>query len=164
MILNFLNWLWVKRIQRKGLEIGADCRILGFPSFGSEPYLVSLGDRVAIAAGVKFITHDGGTWVIRTRPECADVIRYGRIRVNDNCVIGTGAIILPNVTIGPNSVVGAGSVVTRDVPPNCVVAGSPARVITSIDEYAARCLEENPAYDRAAYKADKKQELLRILK
>lgn len=47
------------------------------------------------------------------------------------CFIGCGSIILPNVTVGDHSIVAAGSVVTRDVPPNSIVAGNPAKVIKS---------------------------------
>jgi acetyltransferase-like isoleucine patch superfamily enzyme len=162
VILRLLSNIWLRRLRNKGLEVGADCRIFGFPSFGSEPYLVSIGNHVTVSAGVVFLTHDGGTWVFRSRPEFASVIRYGRIRVKDNCFIGARAIVLPNVTIGPNSVVGAGAVVTQDVPPDTVVAGVPARVITSLDEYAKRCLSENPSYNPAAYKINKKRELQRI--
>ena len=45
------------------------------------------------------------------------------------------SIILPDVTIGPNSIVGAGSIVVKDVPPNTVVAGVPAREVATVDEY-----------------------------
>lgn len=51
------------------------------------------------------------------------------VEIGDNCFIGVGAVILPNVRIGSNAVVGANAVVTRDVPPNTVVAGSPAVVV-----------------------------------
>ena len=44
-------------------------------------------------------------------------------------VIGSGAVILCNVTLGENAIVGAGSVVTKNVPANAIVAGNPARVI-----------------------------------
>ena len=66
---------------------------------------------------------------------------FGKIVVHDNCQIGLAAVILPNVTIGPNSIVGACSVVTKDVPPGTVVAGNPARVICTIEEYEQRCVE-----------------------
>ncbi len=61
--------------------------------------------------------------------------KIGRIDIKENCFIGDSVIVLPNVTIGPNSIVGAGSVVTKNVPPNTIVAGNPARAITSVDDY-----------------------------
>lgn len=54
------------------------------------------------------------------------------ITIGDNCWIGAGAIICPNVSIGDNVVVGAGSVVVKDVPSNVVVAGNPAKIIRNL--------------------------------
>ncbi len=54
--------------------------------------------------------------------------------VKKGASIGAGSVILPGITIGENAMVGAGSVVTKDVPPNAVVAGNPARVIKNISE------------------------------
>ncbi|MBM4144365.1 MAG: acyltransferase [Lentisphaerae bacterium] len=54
------------------------------------------------------------------------------VTIRENCWIGTGAILLPGVTVGPMSVVAAGAVVTRDVPERCVAAGVPARTIRRI--------------------------------
>ncbi|GAQ83082.1 Maltose O-acetyltransferase [Klebsormidium nitens] len=54
------------------------------------------------------------------------------IRIGNNVWIGGSAIINPGVTVGDNSVIGSGSVVTRDVPPNVVVAGNPARVLKQL--------------------------------
>ncbi len=56
------------------------------------------------------------------------------IHIGKNVWIGSGAIVLPGVTIGDNSIVGAGSVVTKNVEPNSVVAGNPAKFIKSINE------------------------------
>ena len=56
-----------------------------------------------------------------------------KIIIKDNVWIGGSAIVLPDVTIGENSIIGAGSVVTKDVPPNTVVAGNPAKVIQKLD-------------------------------
>ena len=55
------------------------------------------------------------------------------IHIGKRVWIGSGSMILPGITIGDNSIVGAGSVVTKDVPPNVIVAGNPAKFIKNID-------------------------------
>jgi len=157
----FQKWK-MRQYLKQGLQIADDCRLTGLPDFGSEPYLVSIGRHVTITGRVTFITHDGGTWVFRDRQTFREVIKYGRITIHDNCFIGYGTIIMPNVSIGPNAVVAAGSVVTRDIPPDTVVGGVPARPIMSIEEYANKILAQAPLYDRKAYADDKRQELLRL--
>ena len=158
LLLMLLLW----RYKRQGLQIARDCRVTGWVRFGSEPYLISIAEHVTIAGGVTFITHDGATCVFRHRPGFGHVIKYKRIVVHHNCFIGSRSIILQGTSIGPDSVVAAGAVVTRDVPPGSVVAGSPARVIMTIDEYADKCLAATPSYNIEAYNRNKRSELLRI--
>jgi len=57
-----------------------------------------------------------------------------RTLIKKGASVGSGATILANTTVGENAIVGAGSVVTKDVPPNAVVAGNPARVLRYLDE------------------------------
>ena len=144
MILGFLSKLYrdymIKRAIKNGLTIGKGCIIYGVPNFGTEPYLIKIGNNVEITSGVTFLTHDGSIAVVRRLFPREHLNKYGKIVIEDNCFIGTKAIILPNVTIGKNSIVGAGSVVTKDVPPSSVVAGNPARVICSIEEYAKKVI------------------------
>lgn len=121
----------VTQARALGVRVGEGCRLLSV-TFGSEPYLVTLGDHVS-ATRVSFITHDGGVWVFRDKdPDCDT---FSPISVGNNVFIGLGAIIMPGVTIGDNVVIGAGAVVTRDIPSNYVAVGVPAKPIKTIDEY-----------------------------
>lgn len=119
---------------KNGGVLGEKCEIFPDVEFGSEPYLITIGDNVRITNGVRFATHDGGVHVLRNMGvDNIDV--FGKIIIGDNVFIGWNSIILPNVTIGNNVVIGAGSIVTHSIPDNCVVAGNPAKIIKSIDEY-----------------------------
>lgn len=142
-----------------GVTVGERCRLLRV-TFGTEPYLVHIGNHVS-ATLTHFETHDGGVWVFRDEHPDIDIIRP--IYVGDNVYFGRGCIVLPGVTIGNNVVVGAGSIVTRNIPDNSVSVGIPARVIKSLDEYAETALrsghptklmtpEEKRAYYIGIYK------------
>ena len=138
--LNFHDEFTIENyLKKRGMVIGENNRIY-LRDFGSEPYLVRIGNHCTITEGVKFITHDGGAWIFRD--EIPDLNVFGKIEIKDNCFIGINSIILPNVTIGPNSVVGAGSFVTKDVPHDTVVAGVPAKKLCSIEEYKSKCIKK----------------------
>jgi len=121
-------------LRKKGMKIGENCRLLcGMTAFGSEPYLIEMGDHVTITSSVAFITHDGGVWVFREQEPEIDV--FGRIIIGNNVFIGLRSIIMPNVKIGNNCVIGAGSVVTKDIPDNSIAVGVPARVVNNLSNY-----------------------------
>ena len=147
-IMSRLNFLWAYYIKSRanpviylrslGVKIGNNCDILTSPhNFGTEPWLIELGNNVTIGQGVLLITHDGTSRLFRDwQPgSCPYGNKFGTIAIRDNCFIGSNAILLAGIQIGPDSAVGAGSVVTKTVPPRVIAAGNPARVIKTLDEY-----------------------------
>lgn len=156
-----VHWgIW--RARRAGVTIGENCIFSDVPGFGDLPYLVTVGRDVAMARDVTFITHDAGTRVFTKQERYRKVIKYGRINIRDNCVIGERAILLPGVTIGPNSVVAAGSVVARSIPPDVLAAGNPAKPVMTIHQYAEWALAATPDYDEAEFARDRKAVLTRM--
>jgi len=122
--------------RAKGAKIGDGCDIYPTATLGSEPYLVEIGNHVRINSGVHILTHDGGVWVLRgMKSEYKDVDLFSPVKIGDNVHIGTGAMIMPGVTVGSNCIIGCDAVVTHDVPDGSIVVGVPARVIKTIGEY-----------------------------
>ncbi len=115
----------IAELRRQGVRIGDSCTIFSM-LFSTEPYLIEIGDNVAIASGVQFITHDGVATMIRHKHPGIQV--FGRIRVGSGTAIGINSILLPGVEIGRDCVIGAGSVVRGRVPDNSLVVGNPAKV------------------------------------
>jgi len=124
---------YLEELQRDGLKLGKNVNIVDDFFFDrAHCYLISIGDNTTIAPCVRLVAHDASTKLY------LGYTKFGKIDIKENCFIGHSVTVLCNVTIGPNSIVGAGSVVTKDVPPNSVVAGSPAKVVCSLEEYLAR--------------------------
>lgn len=117
---------------QKNASVGKCCKVSSH-TFICEGVVIE--DRVFIGHGVMFIndsypratTADGGLQTEADWKVESTLIKRG-------ASIGSGATILSNITIGERAIVGAGSVVTKDVPPNAVVAGNPARILRYIEE------------------------------
>ena len=129
----------VRYARKLGVSVGRDCRIY-INYFGTEPFLISIGDRVTITSGVKILTHDGSTWLMRDEHGRRQLFR--RVEIGSDVFIGINSIILPGVEIGDNVIVAAGSMVVKSVPSGSIVGGNPARIIGSYDEYCERVLTE----------------------
>lgn len=119
----------IKYLRGQGMKIGQDC-LINTMSFSTEPYLIEIGNHVAIAGGTEIITHDGAIWCFRDEIPNADV--FGKIKLGNNVFIGDNCTILPNTVIGDNCIVGAGSVVRGKFPENSVIVGNPAKVVTKM--------------------------------
>lgn len=154
---------YIKYARSLGVKVGNNCRFVDNPVWGSEPYLISLGNHVLISGRVTFINHDGATWVFREEGPYKDTYKFGPIKVGDNCFIGFGCTILPNVTIGDNCIIAAGSMVTKKIPSGEVWGGVPAHFIAKTEDYAKKCYENRLPYDPVLIQTDAKNEMLRVL-
>lgn len=92
---------------------------------------ITIGDDVQIGPNVQLLT---ATHPIEPGPRRAKWEGSKPITIKDNVWLGGGVIVLPGVTIGENTVVGAAAVVTKDLPPNVLAVGNPARVVRTISE------------------------------
>ena len=139
----------IDRIKRKdnvsiaremGVKIGERCKILSNPytCFGSEPYLVEIGDHVEVTKDCRFVTHDGAVWVLQEFEGFEKADKFGKITVGNNVFIGLDSTILPGITIGNNCIVGACSLVNKSIPDGEVWAGVPAKKICTLEEYKNR--------------------------
>lgn len=90
---------------------------------------LSIGHHCSISSGVMVFTHDSVRWALSggtAAPERAAV------RIGDCCYLGSQVVVAKGVTIGDRCVIGAGAFVNRDLPPLCIAAGVPARIIGTV--------------------------------
>lgn len=114
----------------KNLLIGRDCWINAGCHFDAS-HEIRVGDRVSIAQQVMLLTE---THEVGPSGQRAGALTSAPIVIGDGCWLGARCIVLPGVTIGRGAVVAAGSVVTKDVEPNTLVAGVPARVVRRLED------------------------------
>lgn len=125
------NYLKNKKILK---YMGENCLYQPY-KIPMNPELVKMHSNVFIAANVTFITHDTSRNMLRNKYKKYYSMDLGCIEIMDNVFIGLGSIILPNVKINENVIVAAGSVVTKSIPSNSVVAGNPAKIIGTFEEF-----------------------------
>ncbi|MBE6728778.1 MAG: acyltransferase [Ruminococcaceae bacterium] len=141
--------LYLKKI---GVRFSGDISNTGFiassAKFDSLAYshLIELGENTIISAKVLFLVHDYsiGTAIRSVRPVTKGKMPHflKEIKIGNNCFIGIRSIILPGTTIGDNCIIGAGSVVKGNIPAGSIVAGNPAKIIKTTEEYALYHLEK----------------------
>lgn len=145
-IRNLYKKIYIKKLLKKGLCLGENVTFeKGVNIDANFPWLIEIKDNVILSPWVYILSHDSGG-VRHT-----GYTRIGKVTIEKNVYIGARTIVLPGVIIGENSIIGANSVVTRDIPPNSVAVGIPAKVISSTEEYYKKCkneLENVPLYSR----------------
>ena len=101
----------------------------------SDPKLIKFHNNIIVTSNVTFVTHDIFHLGLNNLNQGTFSYEQNCIEVMDNVFIGCNSTILGNIKIGPNALIAAGSVVTKDVLPNTVVAGNPAKVIGTFEEF-----------------------------
>ncbi len=148
-IIKFLYYtIWTKispngYARHLGVNLGENVRFYGMkPSmFSTEPWLITIGNDCYITANCNLITHDGGTLILRK--EVPDLELTAPITIGNDVYIGLNTTILAGTKIGNRCIIGACSVVKGEFPDNSVIAGVPAKVIKTTDEYLEKAKENS---------------------
>lgn len=119
-----------EKLISMGMKVGKNFnRLHGVILDPGHCWLIEIGDNVTMAPRVHILCHDAST------KQFLGYTKIGRVTIGDNVFIGAESVVLPGVTIGSNVIIGANSTVTHDIPDGSVVAGAPARVICSLEDY-----------------------------
>jgi len=142
------NTFWTKinpigYAKHIGVRIGKNVKFYGMKPgmFSTEPWLITIGDDCFITACCQFITHDGGTLILRK--EVPDLEITAPISIGNDVYVGLNTTILPGTIIGNRCIVGACSLVKGEFPDNSVIAGVPAKVIKTVDQYLEQIKEKS---------------------
>lgn len=117
-------------LVKRGMVVGRNFNRLGGGRIDSSfPYLIQIGDNVTFSTNVTILAHDASLKML------CGLCKIGKVVIGNNVFIGANSCVLPGVEIGDNVVVGACSVVTKNIPNDVVVAGNPARIVKTTNEY-----------------------------
>ena len=144
----FIDKIRLKIGIEKGLKVGKNVRFVEVPNFGTEPFLIEIGDETTFSNNIRFVNHDGGQNALHFFDKYKDVRTFGRIKIGKQCLIGADCTIMPGVSMEDNCVLGAGSILTSSMPKGSVYAGIPAKFICTIEEYGEKLLQNNVLYPR----------------
>ena len=147
---------FIKYLRQRGIKIGNHLWVTPAVDTVSidltRPSLIEIGDYVRLNRNLTILTHDGGFYVLRNKYK-EFIPQSGRVKIGNNVYFGRNCTIFKGVTIGDNCIIGFGSTVTKDIPPNSVAVGSPARVVATLDEYyekrKVKSIEEALDYARS---------------
>ena len=154
-----------KSLIKLGLTVGANFKRNEHCIIDqSHCWLIKIGDNVTLAPNVHILAHDASMWFE------TGYTRIASVNIGNNVFIGAGSIILPGVNIGNNVVIGAGSIVTKSIEDNTVVAGNPAKRISSYEEFINKskelisispCFDETYTLRNKNFSAEQKQQMKR---
>lgn len=148
----------VNHLKEEGIQIGKGTALFNPSTIiidTQRPTMLSIGEYCKITAGVVILAHDYSRSVLRR--VYGEIIAEAReTRVGNNVFIGMNSIILMGTSIGDNCIIGAGSVCHGKYPANSVIAGNPAKVIMTLDEYykkrKEKYVDEALAFAHSIYK------------
>lgn len=133
-----------EKLISMGMKVGKNFnRLHGVILDPGHCWLIEIGDNVTMAPRVHILCHDASTKIF------LNYTKIGRVTIGSNVFIGAESVVLPGVTIGDNVIIGANSTVTHDIPSGSVAAGSPARVLCTLEEYLNKekaRMEVSPCY------------------
>ena len=147
---------YVKFLREKGIVIGDNIDFHGgIKSISidiTRPSLVTIGSNISLNKNFTLLTHDWGGYVLRNKYK-EFIPSSGPVKIGSNIVFGRNVTVLKGVTIGDNCIIGLNSVITKDIAPNSVAIGAPAKVVSTLENYynkrKKQCVEEALAYARS---------------
>lgn len=143
-VYRFRGEYTTERLIKMGMTVGSNFnRLNGVILDPGHCWLISIGDNVTMAPRVHILCHDAST------KDFLGYTKIGKVSIGSHVFIGAESVVLPGVTIGDNVIIGANSTVTHDIPSNSVAVGSPARIISSMDDYLHKekdRMQNSPVY------------------
>ncbi len=133
ILYRFRGEYTTEKLISMGMKVGTNFnRLNGVILDPGHCWLIEIGDNVTMAPRVHILCHDASTKTF------LNYTKIGRVTIGNNVFIGAESVVLPGVTIGNNVIIGANSTIAHDIPDNSVVAGSPAKIISTLDDYIAK--------------------------